>query len=629
MRAVALVCAPLMSVVRPSLALGLLQATLAARGIAVRCVYSNLLFAERIGLDLNEAVAETLPTDLLAGEWLFAAEAGCGGSPATTQAHEADMAVALRRRGIPDLGPIRDAIVPAFLDEAVDTIMADRPAIVGFTTMFAQTLASVAIAARIKARAPETLICFGGPNCHGPMGGVLLKAFDVIDVVFTGEADVGFPDFVAAVMAGRTPARDGSWIGRVAGPAAPRAPVTQDLDRLPTPDFGDYFGQLGALSAAARIRPSLPFESSRGCWWGQKHHCTFCGLNATGMAYRQKSTERVLGELDELRRRYGIRQLAATDNILSLKHLRDVMPRLAKAGEPTRMFYEVKANLDEAELKLLADAGVSWLQPGIESLSDGALRLMRKGTTSLINIRLLRQCREFGIGVSWSLLYGFPGEPVSEYDEVAAFAPLLEHLQPPFGCGRIRLDRFSPNFEDASALGFVDVRPAPAYAAVYGLGEGDLRDLAYFFVGAAPEAARDDDMSPLREAAARWRARWTGDPEVPRLQAMATDAGLLVEDTRSCAAQRFSILSPIESALLVRCRSPRASADLAAVAPDRVGDVEDGLADLIHRGFVIERGGIFLSLVVTAGRECFGPDDWAGPPLGFVLPATEESAPCP
>lgn len=30
----------------------------------------------------------------------------------------------------------------------------------------------------------------------------------------------------------------------------------------------------------------LLYEASLGCWWGEKHHCTFCGLNGTTMKFR-------------------------------------------------------------------------------------------------------------------------------------------------------------------------------------------------------------------------------------------------------------------------------------------------------------------------------------------------------
>ena len=56
-------------------------------------------------------------------------------------------------------------------------------------------------------------------------------------------------------------------------------------------------------------------------------------------------------------------------------------------------------------------AGVHRIQPGIESLSNNVLKLMRKGTTGIRNIQLLKWCKQYKIAVDWNILYGFPGKP--------------------------------------------------------------------------------------------------------------------------------------------------------------------------------------------------------------------------
>ncbi len=53
---------------------------------------------------------------------------------------------------------------------------------------------------------------------------------------------------------------------------------------------------------------------------------------------------------------------------------------------------------------------------------------------------------------------------------MARLVPLLSHLVPPSGVSGLRLDRFSPGFDDAERLGFLDVAPLPSYAAVYPFG---------------------------------------------------------------------------------------------------------------------------------------------------------------
>jgi len=61
----------------------------------------------------------------------------------------------------------------------------------------------------------------------------------------------------------------------------------------------------------------------------KKSHCTFCGLNGTGMKHRSKSPERVLAELSQLSGRYGIRSFQFVDNILDMSYFKTVLPKLA------------------------------------------------------------------------------------------------------------------------------------------------------------------------------------------------------------------------------------------------------------------------------------------------------------
>jgi len=125
--------------------------------------------------------------------------------------------------------------------------------------------------------------------------------------VIVGEADESFPDFLYAVRDGRDPASVAGVVRKTntgITSLRPRSPFKR-LDHLPTPDYRDYFDRIQMLGVPRYFtanRPQLPFESSRGCWWGEKHHCTFCGLNNSGMAHRAKTATRVIQELTELAR---------------------------------------------------------------------------------------------------------------------------------------------------------------------------------------------------------------------------------------------------------------------------------------------------------------------------------------
>ena len=151
------------------------------------------------------------------------------------------------------------------------------------------------------------------------------------------------------------------------------------------------------------------------------------------MRFRSKSPPRVLDEFAQLARRYRSFRLEAVDNILDIAYLKDLFPVLAATETGYEIFYEVKANLSREQLRLMAQAGVTHIQPGIESLSSNVLLLMRKGVRAIQNVNLLRWSQYYGIHVSWNILWGFPGETQQDYAEQAAVIPDLFHLPPPAG----------------------------------------------------------------------------------------------------------------------------------------------------------------------------------------------------
>ncbi|MCI0442202.1 radical SAM protein, partial [bacterium] len=106
------------------------------------------------------------------------------------------------------------------------------------------------------------------------------------------------------------------------------------------------------------------------------------------------------------------------DSILDLRYYKDYIPKLAERTTKLDLFYEVKANLKKVQIRLLRDAGVRTIQPGIESFSNSILQLMGKGVSALQNIQLLKWCKELGVSVYWNLLWGFPGEDPLEYDRM-------------------------------------------------------------------------------------------------------------------------------------------------------------------------------------------------------------------
>ena len=174
----------------------------------------------------------------------------------------------------------------------------------------------------------------------------------------------------------------------------------------------------------------------------------------------------------------------------------------------------MKANLSREQLKLMAQAGITHIQPGIESLSSNVLRLMRKGVRASQNINLLRWAQYYGINVEWNLLWGFPGETEQDYADQAAVIPHLRHLPPPANSARIWLERFSPIFTERDTFRLRRRSPERSYQYVYPVGV-DLERVAYFFDYELDGGLPDSTYAGMRRAVDDWSGAWLdGDPPV-------------------------------------------------------------------------------------------------------------------
>src|SRR5579871_1753616 len=547
MARVLLVVPPFHQAFTPAMGVSLLKAELSRIGIGCDVWYLNLRFAERVGPELYTRIAAESRFDALAGEWLFAGEL-FGDEAPPPQAYLDEVLLgrfgsAFDRAFADRLAEVR-AGVPEFLDEMMAEVDWEQYAVVGVSSTHLQNCAGLALLRRLKSRYPTIRTAMGGANCEGEMGAALHDLFPFVDYICSGEGDRVVPELVRRLLAGEAVRGLPGILTReelsVRGEAM-HTPLVLDLDELPYPDYDDYFAQFGASALAGVETPTLALETSRGCWWVQKHQCTFCGLNGGGMRYRSKSPERALAEIDFLVDRYPSRKIYAIDNILDLRYFDTVLAELAERPRPPRLFYELKANLTKAQLRLLARAGVWGIQPGIESLSTPILRLMDKGVTGLQNARLLKWCVEVGIEAEWNFLCGFPGEDPHEYELLADLVPSLTHLQPPAGLGRIRLDRFSPYFLAPAANGLVNVRADIAYRYVYPFQLADLDRLAYYFDydyadGRMPERY----TAPLRAAIATWQTQSLHG--TARLELFDTGDRLEIRDSRPAAVRPEVVL---------------------------------------------------------------------------------------
>jgi ribosomal peptide maturation radical SAM protein 1 len=594
----------------PSISLGILRARIndTCPGVDVDDYYANLAWADYLLAESDGELDAAMYSDIAdagmfhgIGDWVFASALY---DDDDWRAREFDAYIA--GEGLHELGAMAHrcrGYARSFVDVATQRILDREPDVVGFTTSFSQTVPALSVARRLKVARPSLVTVLGGSNCEDTMGAALHRNFPFIDYVVRGEGELSFPRLVTAIgsregdealaaIPGLCWRPSGDASGSTANPM-PRAIVP--IGEIPAPDYSGWAEEFDNSVASEYVEPRLLVETSRGCWWGETHHCTFCGLNGSFMKFRVKSAERIWAEIERLVTTHQILDVVTVDNIMDMGLLGTLLPMMEAADWDLRVHYEVKANLKPAALDRIARAGVVHVQPGIESLSTRVLELMRKGVHGTQNVRLLRDAEERSLTVSWNYLYGFPGELDEDYEQALAQLPNLFHLQPPNFATRQTLERFSPYFVDRS-LGFTPRSAARHYYHLYDLPDDELFDLAYAF-DAEPLGITGEVASRLEEAVAGWRKAY----ETSTLVMRQVDGAIVIHDRRSGRLpEDYAIEHPAFVEAFHELSRPCGESAFLRALDERLGpgdpDGADWLAGLKDAGLVFWDAGRVVAL---------------------------------
>lgn len=498
------------------------------------------------------------------------------------------------------------AYVPAFLDQCVDEIVASGARIVGFTSTFNQTVASLNLAARLKAAKPSVSIVLGGANCDGPMGVALHRNYAFIDYVVRGEGEYVFPELVRRIVDGRGMDDLPGLVFRLPDGSTVAVPHDRsklvDMNDVPMPNYDAYFERIrdSRMRRLFDQNITVMVESARGCWWGEKNHCTFCGLNGLTMQFRSKDAARFAAEIEALSAKHRRLHFFCVDNIIDYKYFDSLLPHFKAAREDGRdfeLFYETKVNLRKRHFAMFRDAGVHSIQPGIESLSTPILKLMNKGTSGLQNIRFLKWAAEYGLSVTWNIITGFPGEDRAEYDKMIDLLPSLAHLGAP-NATALLLERFSPYFDRPDAFGIEILGPSNYYRHVYALERTELMDLAYEFEHRCEPGEPDVLVERLKAAVDRI---WPNRRPTGKLTCERGPGFVIIVDTRSGQTQSLTLRGRSAAAYLA-CDAGATVRDLleqAELADTVAEHLERLLDDLVARRLMYHEDGKYLSLAVA------------------------------
>lgn len=526
----------------PSFQLALLKPTLEKAGIPAQAFSLFMYFGSQIGWRINEALSDVWPC--MAGEWIWSKAAF--GDISSTEKDNDYFRIYCRsfdaicgRAGCTreDLIRIRDQAAPAFIDFCVDAIDWSRFGLAGFSVVFQQLLSSLALARALKRKYPDLPIIMGGASLEDDIAHEVIRRCPQIDYMHCGDGEISFPEMVHRLYRGESlRGLRGLMFWENDGlEFAGRAPNFAKMDETPTPDFAEYFyaRREGGYEEYEGSRDVLlPIEAARGCWWGEKNHCTFCGLNRSGMEFRAKSPERVIEQLETLSRRYGVFQFNAIDNIMAPEYAEKLFGKLAASNSDIQLHYEIRPSFSRTQLDRMRRGGLYSVQPGVESLSTHILKIMRKLSTGMRNVELIKWCTYYGINNLYNILVQFPGETAEDYRLQSEVVAKIPHFQPPYAIVKARADRGSPMYSDPASQSIVKMTPSDCYRYIFPEGKFDLTRVSYYFEHEMTNTVPDEVYDDLFSSVAEWQERWPVRAKRPSMRYRKAWSSIMIDDAR-------------------------------------------------------------------------------------------------
>ncbi|MGH3906829.1 MAG: RiPP maturation radical SAM C-methyltransferase [Pseudonocardiaceae bacterium] len=504
-----------------------------------------------------------------------------------------------------------DALVDSlaeFLDDVFEAVTWDRYKVIGFTTSHQQLIPTVLLCRRIKEQLPDVPIVIGGALMTMGMPSAVLRLFECFDIVVEGEGEQSCEELLG-VLTGRdtehtlADVRGIVWRGRErsgigAGEIVRNLsrPAMHDLDKLPAPDYADYFRHQ-LRPDTLDVIPKLTMEASRACVWGK---CTYCNLNLQWRnVYRRKSHLRVVEELSELRRRYRSPYVTFCDT-----NVEDKIPlfeELARDSHDYRILVEVSPNVTRSGVRALRDAGVRTIQAGIESLSERVLRLYQRNHRLMRSLELLKWTAEFDVEIYYNLIINFPAEEQADVEQSVAAAQYARYfMYPSVHDYSFTID--SPAWNDMAAYNIAGWYVPDEVSEVYP--EEYARELAQLLaLTIKPVPARDPgvDWGPFLAEVDSWKRRFHANLGRPGL--VYVDGGDFLNLTIRSAGQGNDVVMQLpdeyRDVYLACGHSSRTLDEIAAVVPAIPrGEVTEILQELHELRVLYAERNRYLALAI-------------------------------
>jgi radical SAM superfamily enzyme YgiQ (UPF0313 family) len=191
-----------------------------------------------------------------------------------------------------------------------------------------------------------------------------------------------------------------------------RRPLIKNIDDIPMPAYDLFNMEHYALYPkpnSANTDRSADIISGRGC----PFRCNFCYRMDEG--FRPRSTEKIIEEIEYLKKNYHITYIDFIDELLmsSVKRTKEFCETMIAENVNVKWACNGRLNyasVDLDMLKLMKQAGCVFINYGIESMDNAALERMNKHLTTDMIIKGIENTLEAGISPGLNIIFGNLGE---------------------------------------------------------------------------------------------------------------------------------------------------------------------------------------------------------------------------
>lgn len=504
---------------------------------------------------------------------------------------------------------------------------------------------SLAVARRLKAVSPSTLVVVGGPSV--PRDEAALEAFlgeHAVDLAVLGEGELVFAEIVSRVEGGLDPKVAG--VARRGAQGLERAAARDRLvgaafAETASPYLDGTFDRLiedGELEAPS----ACVFETNRGCPFS----CSFCDWGqATESRVNELPMERVLGELEWAAKR-GVQYVYLVDANFGIRRRDEDITRhlgglKARFGTPSFCYFHLTKNARRRNLRtveLLQEAGIgSQVSLSMQDVDREVLAAIRRDNIDPDDALALRaHCHERGLPTTNELLLGLPRQTLASVRRTVALA-LTPFASDSFFLYPVRLLPNAPLTAEVAAHGLetrrvpllpravAELHPEPELEVlVVGSPTLPIADWREAFVfGHALAALHDQALAPLTMRYAIWQAGLPVASFVDGLLAAFPPLRRTLERYADAILDELGTMLPLDAADTRRWEPIEAAVAAVLADPDgffvAVGGLVAGLGPMALEACRVDR--VLLATDGAAAGAVEVSVDWPTFTDGRVAPA--------